>query len=372
MPKFIEGKCKTMGKIVLSADMYKQAAKEEITFSQLLEKLDPTPEDSKLTAFERQLKEHNIVTKSIPEKGISASKVEAFYRTEDSKILFPEFIGTTMRESLIATSILQYLVGLTTTIDGNTYKTIYLEDTTANKKAVQRKRVTEASELPKSKLITADHAINIWKYGNQIEASYEVIRRTKIDKITVHVRRIGQQAAHDEVLDILDIVKDGDGNSNAATVYKNTELDTAASSGTLSQNAFISFLLEFFPNKCNTMVANKAGFLQIMSLLYPAATASQLAALLIGGMALPARVKLPQDLFAEFTVLYEPQVETINAHPAIYGLDQANAIEKVVEAGSDIMEADQFIKNQTKVLTISENAGFCKIDKKASAILEID
>lgn len=361
-----------MAKIALHRDMYNQAIKEEITLSQLLERMDPTNDGSKLTAFERQLKEHNIVTQTIASKGINASKVEAFYRTEESRVLFPEFIATTLRESLVADSILPFLVGMETPIDSNSYRTIYLKNSAANKKATQRKRVTEASELPKSKIVTAENATKIYKYGNAIEASYEVIRRTRIDKIALQIKMIGQQASHDEVLDILDIIKDGDGNSNPATIYKNRTLDAAATAGTLSQNALISFLLKFFPYKCNTMVANETGLLQVLSLLFPAATASQLVALLVGGMALPARVQMPQGLFAEFVLLYDPDVETVNAHPAIYGIDKRYSIEKVTEIGSDIQEADKFIMNQTQVLTISENAGFCKIMPEASAILEID
>ena len=361
-----------MGKIALSKDMYDQAKKEHVSLSQLLERLDPTTGESKLTAFERQLKEHNIVTQSIAAKGIYASTVEAFYRTEESKVLFPEFVATTLRESLIAESILPYLIALTTPIDSNAYRTIYCKNTAANKKAAQRKRVTEASELPKSRLTTAEHTTNVYKYGNAIEASYEVIRRMRLDLLQLHVRRIGQQAAHDEVLDILDVIKDGDGNDNAATVYKNTTLDTTASAGTLSQNAFISFLLKFFPYRCNTILANEAALIQVLNILFPAATASHMIALLIGGMALPARVQMPQGLFSEFVLLYEPQMETVNGNPAIYGLDKRYAVEKVIETGSDISEAAAFIANQTQLLTISENAGFDKVLTEASAILEIN
>lgn len=362
-----------MGKFALARDLYTQAKAEKITLSQLLEKLEPSPEGSKLTAFQRQLKEQKIITKTIAAKGINASTVEAFYRTDESKVLFPEFVATALRESLFSDSILPYLVGMTTSIEGNAYRTIYCKNTEANKKAARRKRVSEAADLPKSKLITAENTTKIWKFGNAIEASYEVIRRMKIDMLQLHIKKIGQQAGHDEVLDILDVIKDGDGNDNAATIYKaKTDLDPEATAGTLSQNAFIAFLLRFWPNKCNTIIANEAGLLQVLNILFPAATASHMVALLVGGAALPARVEMPQGLFSNFVLLYEPQVEAINNHPVVYGLDQRYAIEKVIETGSDINEADRFITNQTEILTISENAGFNKIFQEASAILEID
>lgn len=364
-----------MGKFefVLTKDLYEQSKKERISLSQLLERLDPSTEGSKLTAFERQLKEHNIVAQSIAGKSIYASNVDVFYRTEESKVLFPEFIATTLRESIMAESILPYLIALTTPIDSNAYRTIYCINTPSNKKAAQRKRVTEAADLPKSKLVTAEHTTNIYKYGNAIETSYESLRRIKIDLLQLHVKRIGQEAAHAEVLDILDVIKDGDGNLNPATVYRNTTLDTTATAGTLSQKAFVSFLLKFFPNRCNTIIANEAGLLQVLNIIYPAATASQLvAAMLMGAMPLPQKVQMPQGLFIDFVLLYEPQLETINGNAAIYGLDKRYAIEKVIETGSDISEAAAFIANQTQLLTISENAGFDKVLTEASAILEVN
>jgi len=362
-----------MSKFVLTRDLYNQASENEMTLSQLLEQLAPAPEGSKLTAFENQLKEYGIVTQSIPEKGIIASKVEAFYRTDESKVLFPEFIATQLRESLTQMSILQYLLATTTTIDSNAYRNIYCDDSDANKKAAKKVRVTEASELPKSRLKTRENAIKIWKYGRAIEASYEVIRRMRIDLLAVHIRRIGEQAAQDEVVDVLDIILNGDGNSDtAATVLKaKTDLDSTATSGTLSKAAWIRFLLRFYPYQCNTVVASEDGLLQILNIIYPS-DATQMMDFLLKGMAITAKVELPQQLWTNVTLLYSPSVEKINAHVALYGIDRRYCIEKVVEAGSDIQEADKFITNQTQVLTISETAGFAKMFNEANKILEID
>lgn len=93
---------------------------------------------------------------------------------------------------------------------------------------------------------------------------------------------------------------------------------------------------------------------------------------LLKGMAITARVELPQQLWTNVTLLYNPNVEKINNHVALYGLDRRYAVEKVVEAGSDIQEADKFITNQTQVLTISETAGFARMFGEAAKILEID
>ncbi len=362
-----------MSEFVLSRDLYNIAAEKEMTLSQLLEQIAPVPEGSKLTAFEYQLKKQDIVTQSIPEKGIIASKVEAFYRTEESKVLFPEYIATQLREALAQSSILPYLLATTTTIEGNAYRSIYCDDSDANKKATKKVRVTEAAELPKSRLKTRENAVKIWKYGRAIEASYEVIRRMRIDLLAVHIRRIGEQASQDEVIDVLDIVKNGDTNENtAAPILKaKTDLDPSATSGKLSKAAWLRFLLRFYPYQCNTVVASEDGLLQVLDILYPN-DATQMMDFLLKGMAITARVELPQQLWTNVTLLYNPYVEKINTHVALYGIDRRYCIEKIIEAGSDIQEADKFITNQTQVLTISETAGFAKMFNEANKILEID
>jgi len=357
----------------LVREMYNQARENEVTFSQLLEQLDPTPEGSKLSAYERQLKEHGILTQSIPEKGFNASKVEAFYRTEESKVLFPEYIASGLREALISSSILPYLIATTTPINGNSYRSIYCDDDTANKKAIKKVRVTEAADLPKSRLKTRENSVKIWKYGRAIEASYEVVRRMNLDLLSVHIRRIGEQAAQDEVADVLDIIVTGDGNANtAAPVLKaKTDLDSGASAGTLSKDAWLRFLLRFFPYQCNTVVASEDGLLQVLDILYPN-DATQMMDFLLKGMAITAKVELPQQLWTNVTLLYNPNAEKVNNHVALYGLDRRYCVEKVMETGSDIQEADKFITNQTTILTISENAGFSKMFNEANKILEID
>ena len=62
--------------IKLSRDLYNQAKEKGITLSQLLENMEPSDGKSNLSAFERQLKEHRIATKSSPTKGYSADKVK--------------------------------------------------------------------------------------------------------------------------------------------------------------------------------------------------------------------------------------------------------------------------------------------------------
>ncbi len=363
-----------MAKIALSnltPDLYRQAHSKEMTLSMLLESIDPSSEGSKLDAFERLMQEAGIVTRNIPEKNIFSSKVDAFYRTDENKLLFPEYIARTLVQAMVQYPVFQYLVAARTMIDSNVYKAAYLDlDDASNKKATQMRRVTEAAELPVAKLKLGESAINIYKYGRAIEASYEALRRMSIDVFNIHLQEIGIQAADNKIAEILTVIKDGDGNNNAAISYKAKDLDSSFSSA-LTRTAWIKFLLKFYPRACNTVVADEEGLLQILEVLYPASTVAGLMDELLA-KGLNISVQLPQNIVTNVTLLYSPYVEKINNKHAIYGLNRESAIEEIVEVGSTISEVDKFIKNQTELLTISENSGFRKILKKSSAIMTLE
>ena len=355
----------------LNDNLYRQAHSQEMTLSMYLESLDPTPEGCKLDAFERLLKEAGIITQSIPEKNIFSSKVEAFYRTNENKVLFPEYVARTLVQAMTEFPILNYLVAVRTPIDSNVHKASYLDlNDPKNKKALEMRRVTEAADLPVAKLRLGESAITLYKYGRAVEASYEALRRMSLDIFNIHIREIGAKAAGNKVAEILAVIKDGDGNNNPATIYKASELDSSFTSA-LTRTAWIKFLLKFYPYGCDTVVSDEDGLIQILEVLFPKAdVASKMDELLAGG--LQVRTTLPQNLVNNVTLLYSPDVAKINGKTAIYGLNRETTIEEIFEVGSTISEADKFIKNQTQILTVSENSGFRKILKNTSAILTIE
>jgi hypothetical protein len=348
----------------LSRDMYLAAAAARKTFSQYLEELDPTPEGEKLDAFERQLKAQGIVVRSNYEKGIYADNVEAFYRTEESQVLFPEYIARQVREAVVEDTVLPYLIGQNTVITGDVYRSFYVEDQPEKQR---KKRVTEASELPRSVIKGKEQTVKIYKFGRAIEASYEVIRRMQIDMLAVHVRRIAIQAAKDKVEEILTVVASGDGNNNAAPVLNLTSLDSGAVAGTLTAKGFLAFAMEFEPFPLNTIVAAKDSFIQLVLTNIPNLTTADLLRLLAQGTVSGVRLTAPQLPNDTIRLFWNADVPSLR----LYGINNQYAIEQVTEAGSDIQEADRFITRQTQVLTISENSGFAKIMNEATKILNI-
>lgn len=355
------------GKIALDRNMYRIAATKRQTFSQFLENVDPTPEGSALDAFERQLKLRGIVTKSLTHKGIVADIVEdAFYRTDDNDILFPEYVARQVREAIVEDTILPYLIGATTFINANSYKTVYADD---QPKQQKKRRVTEAAELPRAVLKIRDQEVKIWKFGRAIESSYEAIRRMQIDMLALHLRRIAMQVAKDKVAEILAVIKDGDGNSNAAPVIRmKADLDSGATEKTISPKAFLEFLMLFEEFPADTFIAGKKAFIEMVMTQFPTLSTTEVIAMLMQGASTGVRVSAPQMPNKSVNVIWNKDISDWHIH----GINRKYAIEQVTEVGSDITEADKFITRQTSVLTISENSGYSKIFKEATKTLNID
>lgn len=353
-----------MQDLQLNRDMYLAAAAQRLTLTQYLEKLDPSPEGEKLDAFERQLKKQGIITKSIYEKGIYADTVEAFYRTSESQVLFPEYIARQVREAISEDTVLPYLIGQNTIIPGDSYRTYYVEDQpTKQKKA----RIGERAELPRASLVGKEHAVTIYKFGRAIEASYEVIRRMQIDMLALHVRRIAIQVAKDKVEEVLNVIADGDGNNNAAPVLNLTSLDSGATAGTLTAKALLAFLMEFDPFPCNVLIGSKAAFLQTVLTSIPNLSAVDVLRLLSQGTISGVSLSAPQLPEERVRLFWHGAITGTK----LYGINSRYAIEQVTEAGSDIQEADKFITRQTNILTISENSGYSKIFTEATKILDV-
>lgn len=354
----------------LTDDLYGKAHGEGLTLSSYLNRESIGDKDSSLDGFEKLMKEAGIVTQSIPDKNVYSSKVEAFYRTNENKVLFPEFVARTLIQTMNEFPLYKYLVAQRTPIDSNVYKGSYLDLGDAkNKKALEMRRVVEGADLPTAKLRLGETAVSFYKYGRAIEASYEALRRMSLDLFKRHINWIAQEAANNKVAEILDVIKLGDGNNNAAPSHKMKDFDSGASK--ITREAWIKFLLKFYPNGANTVVANEDGLLQILEVLYPKfEVASKMDELLANG--LNVKTNLPQGLIAGTTLLYSPKVEKIGGKEAIIALDRNNCIEELFEVGSTIQEADKFVKNQTQVLTISENSGFMKMFKDSARILTVE
>lgn len=383
--------------------MLERAYQDGMNFSRFLEEQDPSDEyNDGLSAFERQLKMANIVTRSNPEEGFYADRFQAFEENEHTRTLQVEWMARQWRKvshmrrsdptrraimasddalagsgfrpyisaaqersSQIAPAIpIGELVALTTQIDGNAYRAIYLNDDPGEARLV---RVGETAEIPGAKLTQGERTVDLYKFGRKVTASYELLRRAPIDTVAFHIARMAVQAEVDKVAHVLDIMINGDGNPNtSASVDNLTALDADAVAGTLSLRGWLAYKLRFeTPYALTHEIAQNDVILD--QLLLSTGTAN-----------IPVVTIQGAGGFGGFEPI-NPQLSdrvrygSLSSAPAskVVGFDARFAIERVTEIGASLTETQRWVTNQTQDLVLSEVEGYAVVDTKAVRILDV-
>ena len=166
----------------LEKGMYSQSGR---SFAQTLEALDPS-ENYKgtslegLDAFQRQLKRFDIKV-----KGAGSDRVEKFFWSTESAVLFPEFVSRVVRQGMEEESILPDITATVTNFDGMDYRSIASTPTEEEKKL---KRVEEGAQIPQTTIHTQENLVRLHKRGRMLVAPYEAIRFQRLDLFAVTLR----------------------------------------------------------------------------------------------------------------------------------------------------------------------------------------
>lgn len=365
--------------ISLSSDMYHEAAKRHITFSQLLENVNPTQAGQKLDAFERQLLRYDIRLKDDTVNGIRASVVGDFFANREmnfgglqtdrpststsAKILFPEWINRVAREAKMAQYGVADLVALDRGIDSDTYRATTITITPAD---VRRGRVTEKGSFPIAAIATSQTGNILKKYGIQFEATYEVLRRMSLPLVERMIAGSLLVNKNDQFATCLDTIINGDGNaSTAATAYSLTVLDTAASAGTLTYKGWLAFLAKAYPYKFNVVVGNINALLQVILMTKPTVDPIQLMTTMDLARA-GGTINFTNTPWGNISfVLYE----STDIDNQLIAIDKGFAVERLHEVGADLTETERIIAQQFERIVVSDVEGYSCIFQAAKGVL---
>lgn len=383
-----------------AVDLHRSAIEAGLPFGRYLEVVDPTPQGGKLNAFERQLQLAGIVVRSNPLEDYWASKGDVFTQTVEGRALFPEYfrriwrsvqyatpqqraaimlstdaaLGTVERPYLDDTSAqwlnqfapaipLNEIVGLTSSISGTDYRSVFM---TYDAEALRLYRIGESAEIPVAELSTSQRVNTLHKYGRGLRMSYEALRRSSLDKVAWWIRWQALQAEVDKVSAALDVLINGDGNSNtAATEYDLTDLDSEANVNELTMLGWLAFRMKWEPPyQLTTTLMRVEEALQLITL--NAGTANiPLQGLNVGGI---GNTLTPINATAD-GVRYGWTSEAPDGK--IVGFDKRFALEMVTEIGGDITETERYINNQTEVMYMTEVNGFGVLDASATKVLDL-
>jgi hypothetical protein len=372
--------------------MYRAAGEAGISLSAFLEREDPSEGyNDNLDAFGRLLKAANIRVNSLPEQGMYADTLEAFDKSRDTRALFPEWAARTWRRAALGRSVstrdnaynddsqawggvmrpytdnatarmkqlqpaipLSEVIAITTGVQNDAYRAFYLTDVAAQERLV---RVAAGAELPRAKLTGGDHTIRLYKYGRLLEATYEMMRRSPIDLVGLHIARIAIQVQSDKLATVLDTIVNGDGNTNGATVHNQSDMDTGS---TPTFKGWLRFRMQF----ANPYVLTHA-FVQedlaLTMMLFNTGSAN-----------LPMVTYQAQSGIGQFTPINPGLGDGVRlgwtsdaVANKVIGIDARFAVERVYEVGADISETVRWVERQTTGLTLSEVEGYAIFDANA-------
>ena len=169
----------------LEKGMYHLAGK---SFVQALEEADPAKQYAgtplaQLDAYERQLKRFGIRV-----SGAGCDRVEKFFTTTESAVLFPEFVRRAVVQGM-REAVLGEMTAVVTRCESNRYQGVALTDTADY-------TTTDQGELmPASSIQESEDVVTLLKYGRTVKASYEAVRQQRLDVFALMLRRIGRELA---------------------------------------------------------------------------------------------------------------------------------------------------------------------------------
>lgn len=380
-------------------NVYRAAAEQGVNLSVFLEAQDPSNEyRDGMDAFERLMQEGGVRTTSRPSAGIWASEMDAFAKSPAHRSLMPEWIcrvwrstqfggsastralytsgddiaGSSMRPYMDSAQVgvtspvappfaLADIVAITTPINGAAYRKVYL-DTTAT--STRRRRVVEGTDIPLGKLTTAEHTINLHKYAGGLKATYEALRRSRIDKVRLWLAQEALRNEIDKISEAINVLVSGDGNaSTAADAWQaQTDFDSAATGKAMTLKAYWRFKQKFAP------------VFMMTHILGAEADIAKLALLNIGSSTVPVYFFNTTVNPTTRLMLADGVVAGITADvPAdkLVGVDARQALEHVTEIGSNIEEIERWAQSQVQILTLSEVEGWAVLTQGATKTLEL-
>ncbi|MBQ8176958.1 MAG: hypothetical protein IJ035_08015 [Oscillospiraceae bacterium] len=302
------------------------------TFSQALEALDPsenyTDGLAKLDAFERQLKRFDIKV-----KGVNADKVDKFFQSAESALLFPEFVRRAVEKGLNSGCVNKITAAMSIA-DGIDCRGIVLSD---GDEAYDEIEV--GGTLPESSISLTSAPIALKKFARLINAPYEAIRQQRLDVFAVALRAVGAKLAKAIEASAISAV-------TAAA-------ETAAMGGsTFNYSELAAFWGKFTNCEMNAIVCSPATAAKILAFdeMNKAVTTSG------GNMVTPFGAEIV--------------VSSAVGDDIAIGMDKTCALE-FIRGGEVVVEVDKLISKLSEAAAVAVNAGFSVISADAVKVLEI-
>ncbi len=307
--------------VKLEKGMYNLSGK---SFTAALEELDPSAayigtELENLDAFERQLKRYNIKV-----CGSECDRVEKFFSSTDTAVLFPEYVARCISKGF-DDKIIASITAVKTVSESGQYLGCTMDD------SAEYTTTAQTASLPAATVKESTTATVLEKFGRLINASYESVRKQRLDVFGVMLRSVGVKLA-------AAVAKKA-----VAVLVQNATAITATS---LTYASLAELYGAFDCFDMTTVIANPA-------------IASKIAAM---DQLKETRADANGQIILPFgsELIKTPAV----ANNTIIGIDKNFALEFITSSGL-VMETDKLIDRQLDQIAVSITCGFRKITPDA-------
>lgn len=161
------------------------------SFTQALTELDPDEsyKDTELRgldAFERQLKRFDIKV-----SGMESDKVEKFFVTSQSAVLFPEYVRRMIKKGLEKVSIADIAFGAISHTDGIDFRGFSISYNGSSNP------VAQGGELPAATVVLDSASSEMKKFARILNCSYEAVRKQRLEAFGILLRDLGAALGRD-------------------------------------------------------------------------------------------------------------------------------------------------------------------------------
>ncbi|KQS84261.1 hypothetical protein [Rhizobium sp. Leaf383] len=309
-----------------------------------------------LTGYEAALSYLNLPVRDDFAQGVVLdAAADTFQTYAGTRALFPEVVDDMVRwkyrqDQLETTTP---MVSQSRTISGTEMISTVVDDKAEDYQTVRA--VAEMGRIPVRTIRTSQNSVAFFKHGGGLRYSYEFGRRARLDLMTPYHVRMLRETAMSKVAAATAILINGDGVNSAAPVVKQSDLNSAATSGKINRRALIKWLINRAKagTPVDTVVGNWDAYLEWLELFAaPVVAAGKTEAEIASNQGFQlGGIPLLQGV-ANFAI------SSAVPDGMLIGLSRGDTMEELIEAGSDIEESERSIANQTVTVVKTTNAGF--------------
>ena len=315
--------------VKLEKGMYHLSSK---SFLQALEEADPSKQYvntplARLDAYERQLKRFDIRI-----NGANCDRVEKFFTTTESAVLFPEFVRRSIVQGM-EEAILDDMTAVVSRCECNRYQGCVLNETDAYS------TTNEGSTMPVSTIKESTSVVSLAKFGRNITASYEAVRQQRIDVFALMLRRVGKELADSIV-------------SNAVSVLTSGVTPIPKAGDSLAYADLAKLYGSFGSFQMKAVMASPAVMAQILVMAQMMEASSEDV----------TQIRLPFGA----RLINCPQLDD----HTVVGIDTDFALEQI-RSSDVVLETDKLIDRQLDSIGVSINVGFRVLMADAVKVLSV-